>query len=476
MTTAQLRKPAAPFPRIGDRLRAVPAARLLAIVALMPFAAHFWATPEARGAVLLVAAMVCWTLDVVPDYVVALGVIVVWNVAAIGPSAASLSGFASPVWFLLLGVLAVGGGLARSGVLQRIACGLLSIFPATFFGQVVAFLVGGLIMTPSLPLTVARCALTAPLARQVADMLGYPARSRAAVGLGLAAFTGSGLLSRLFLSGATLNLIAWSLLPPATRPGWWTWAIAGAPMMVVLTVGALAIILIAYRPADDRPIARDVIRRRREDLGPLTTEAHLAGLAGAVMLMGLVAGPHLKIEGAWFACLGAMALTATGVLTREQFRATIDWPLLIFLGVILGMPAMIHQAGVDGWLAQALPPVVTWAHGSPARTVALLFAIGIAARFFLSEWVAVPLLTATLVPIAPAVGLHPWVVAFTVLSAANLWSVPYQFASYLAFWSASGGDLFGHDQVRMFSVAYVLLSLGGLLASIPLWRLLGFLS
>src|SRR5262249_29877874 len=167
------------------------------------------------GGGLLIGGVLFWTLEVLPDYVVALGVIVVWNVAGIGSSAASLSGFSSPVWFLLLGVLAVGGGLARSGVLQRLALGLLSLFPATFFGQVIAFLVGGLVLTPFLPLTVARCALAAPLARQVAELLGYPARSRAANGIGLAAFVGSGLLSRVFLSGATLNLIAWSLLPPS---------------------------------------------------------------------------------------------------------------------------------------------------------------------------------------------------------------------------------------------------------------------
>ena len=445
-------------------------------ISIAAFAAHFWVTPETRGSVLLIAAILCWTLDVLPDYVVALGVVVVWNVAAIGPSAPSLSGFASPVWFLLLGVLAVGGGLARSGVLQRIALALLSMFPATFVGQVVAFLVGGLVMTPLLPLTVARCALTAPLARQVAEMLGYPARSRAAVGIGLAAFTGSGLLSRVFLSGATLNLIAWSLLPPATRPGWWRWAIAGAPMMLVLTVGALGIILLTCRPANDCPIGRSVIQRQRRDIGTLTPQAHVAGVAAVVVLIGLVAGPYFKIDGAWFACLGAMMLTATGVLTREHFRLLIDWPLLIFLGVILSMPAMIHQIGVDAQLAQALPPLVAWAHGSPVWTLTLLFVIVTAARFLLSEWVAVPLLTATLIPIAPTVGLHPWVVAFVVLSAANLWSVPYQFASYLAFWSASDGYLFAHDQVRAFSIAYVLLSLCGLLVSIPVWRMLGFLS
>ncbi len=444
-------------------------------MSIVPYAADFWATPESRGSVLLIAAMLCWTLDVLPDYVVALGVIVVWNVAAIGPSAPSLSGFASPVWFLLLGVLAVGGGLARSGVLQRIAVALLSMFPATFVGQVVAFLVGGLLMTPFLPLTVARCALTAPLARQVAEMLGYPARSRAAIGIGLAAFTGSGLLSRVFLSGATLNLIAWSLLPPATRPGWWRWAVAGAPMMLVLTVGMLGIILLTCRPANDCPVGREVIQRQRRDLGALTPQARVAGVAAVVVLIGFVAGPYLKIDGAWFACLGAMTLTATGVLTREQFRLMIDWPLLIFLGVILSMPAMIHQIGVDARLAQALPPLVAWAHGSPVWTLTLLFVMVTAARFVLSEWVAIPLLTATLVPIAPTVGLHPWVVAFVVLSAANLWSVPYQFAAYLAFWSASEGYLFAHDQVRAFSVAYVLLSLCGLLVSIPVWRLLGFL-
>ena len=250
-------------------------------------------------------------------------------------------------------------------MLQRIAFALLSMFPATFAGQAVALLVGGLVMTPFLPLTVARCALTAPLARQVAETLGYPARSRAAVGIGLAAFTGSGLLSRLFLSGETLNLLAWSLLPPAARPGWWKWAIAGAPMLLVLTVGALGTILLTCRPAHDRPIDRDVIQRLRRDAGPLTPHARVAGAAAVMVLIGLVAAPYLEIDGAWFACLGAMALAATGVLTREHFRSMIDWPFLIFLGVILSMPAMIHHIGVDAQLAQALPPLVTWAHGSP---------------------------------------------------------------------------------------------------------------
>jgi DASS family divalent anion:Na+ symporter len=219
-----------------------------------------------------------------------------------------------------------------------------------------------------------------------------------------------------------------------------------------------------------------VIQRQRREIGALTAQARVAGSAAVVVLIGLAAGPDLKIDGAWFACLGAMTLAATGVLTREHFRRMIDWPLLIFLGVILSMPAMIHQIGVDARLAEAPPPLVAWAHGSPVWMLTVLFVVVTATRCLLSEWVAVPLLTTTLVPIAPTAGVDPWVIAFVVLSAANLWSVPYQFASYLAFWSASDGYLFAHDQVRTFSVVYVLLSLCGLLVSIPVWRRLGLLS
>ena len=99
MSTTPAGARATALSRLVDRSSLAPAARVLAVIATAAVAAYFWTQPEARGAVLLIGAVLFWTLDVLPDYVVALGVIVVWNVAGIGPSAASLSGFASPVWF-----------------------------------------------------------------------------------------------------------------------------------------------------------------------------------------------------------------------------------------------------------------------------------------------------------------------------------------------------------------------------------------
>ena len=99
MSTTRIEARTAPLPRIADRQSAMHWARLFAVVSTAPLVAYFWAYPESRGSVLLIGATLFWALDVIPDYAVALGVIVVWNIAAIGPSAASFSGFASPVWF-----------------------------------------------------------------------------------------------------------------------------------------------------------------------------------------------------------------------------------------------------------------------------------------------------------------------------------------------------------------------------------------
>src|ERR1700754_1617738 len=72
--------------RTVARLRASTTTRVLAAAVIASFLARFWTVPESRGWLLLIAATLCWMADVVPDYVVALGVVVVWEVAGVGPS------------------------------------------------------------------------------------------------------------------------------------------------------------------------------------------------------------------------------------------------------------------------------------------------------------------------------------------------------------------------------------------------------
>lgn len=61
-----------------------------------------------------------------------------------------------------------------------------------------------------------------------------------------------------------------------------------------------------------------------------------------------------------------------------------------------------------------------------------------------------------------------------VLSA-NVWILPYQFTTYVAFWNASEGRLFAHHQARAYAIGYLVLCVARLLCSVPLWRGLGLI-
>ena len=447
--------------------RGLPWAGMLACAVLFLSADVTW-----RGPLLLGLAVALWAFNVLPDFAVGFGLVVGWNLLGVGRPETSLSGFSSPTWFLLIAILALAAGLVASGVLERIAIRLLLLFPATFTGQTVALLLGGLLITPALPLTVARSAMTAPLAGILARTLGYQPGSPPAVGIGLAAFVGAGLMSRGFLSGAALNFIAWGLLPPAARPSWLWWALAALPVTLVTAFGSLAIIVSAFRPTSDAPLPADLLKAQLRERGPLTRDEGLVAAASLAVFCGFIVAPP-SINGAWLAGLGFLALLAFGILKRDQIRNGLDWPLLLFLGVTLSLPGMVHELGLDTRIVSLVVHLLPPAHCSPVWSLAALLLLTLGVRVVLSEWVAVPLLTVALLPAAPALDLHPWVIAFIVLLGSNMWTLPHQYASYVAFVAGSGGALWSHRQVWPFSLAYMGLILVGLMVSVPWWRLLG---
>jgi divalent anion:Na+ symporter, DASS family len=86
-----------------------------------------------------------------------------------------------------VGAFALAAAMLRSGLLFRVALQSVSTLPPTRVGQVLALLISGLLLTPLVPLGVARVAAVAPFARDLAQSLGYASRSAASASLGFAA-------------------------------------------------------------------------------------------------------------------------------------------------------------------------------------------------------------------------------------------------------------------------------------------------
>ena len=462
------------------RKRAARARLVGAVVAIgLPLALAQLAPPaglSVRGwdiLLILIGAAIAWLLEPVPDFAVAVGMAAAWGVFGLAPIGTIFSGFASSSWVLALGALALAAAMLRAGLLFRAALALLRAFPPTHGGQMLALLLGGVVLTPLVPLSVARVAAIAPLAHELARALGYQPRSRGSASLGFAGLIGYWYFSSIFLTGLATNFFVVGLLSPddQRRFGFFGWLIAAAPVGIVCLLGALVVLFIVLRPEAKARVEAETVRRQTRILGPISQQEKIALLGLAILVLGLVVQPFVAIEPAWLA-LGSLVVVTWGVLDRERFRSSLDWGFLVFLGVLLGSGAVLQAGGVDKWVASLLLDATSAVH-APGLLVVAFAVLVMLSRVLLPSRPAMVLLSLALVPAAPALGISPWIAGFVVLVSANVWVLPYQGLEYLIARDATHGEAFDDSQGTLVGASLTIVRLVAIAAAVPVWIAMG---
>src|SRR5207245_3126282 len=123
-------------------------------------------------------------------------------------------------------------------------------FPAPRGGQMLALLFGGIVLTPLVPLAVARVAAIAPLSHELARAFGHAPRSRNSASLAFAGLIGYWYFSSIFLTGLATNFFIVGLLSPEDqrRFGWAGWLGAAWPVGLGCLIGALLVLFVVLRP------------------------------------------------------------------------------------------------------------------------------------------------------------------------------------------------------------------------------------
>lgn len=427
--------------------------------------------------VIMLGAAVAWLFEPVPDFVVALAMAAAWGLTGLVPVTLAFAGFANPAWVLALGAVGLAAAMARCGLIFRIALLLMQVFPRTHTGQVLALLSGGVVVTPLVPMAAARIATTAFLAQELSQSLGYPARSRASAALAFAALVGYTSFSSIFLTGLATNFFVLGLLPPAdrARTSWLVWLGSAAPVGVLMFLGALAALLVLFRPEVSRGITAETLRRQRQILGPLSRLELVTLAAIAVLLAGLVLPSSLRINTAWLGIVALVVVLVAGVLDRATFRTSLEWGFLVLFGLLVGSGEVFRSVGLDRWIGDRLIPLVH-ATRDPGIVVVLLGACVAACRLVLPRVPTNFLLSLALVPAASQLRLSPWVVGFVVLTVGNTWLLPSLSDFNILLRDATRGQLFTERHSMAAGAAITLVTLGAIAAAVPVWRAIGLLS
>lgn len=466
---------AAPVARRGRRLGRIAGAALAVLLLAVG-----WAMPAPAGLdsaawrvlVALIAILPLLILDVVPDGIAAMALVVAWVLGSAVPARTALAGFANPVWLLTVCVLLIGAGVATTGLPYRVA--LWAVARARgFASQAIALAASGIVVGAVLSNAPSRVGLIAPAVAEIAEASGYGERSRPAAGLGMASLVGYGLVVALFLTSSTSALLVQALLP--TGVDWGTWLLRSAVTHVMLVGGLVAFLLLRYRPAaGERGPRADRLALQQALLGPASGRERATLAVLGLVVAGFATQPLHGIEPPWVAASAVLALGVLGLLSADTLRAA-NWSYLLLFGVLASVGEVFRITGLDRWIGETSATAASAATASPVLFIVVAALLSHAVSLVVRFPAAAPLMTIALLPLATAAHVDPWIVGFVALTSTTGMLLPYQNNSYLALHQGTGGRLFTHAQARPLALAYLGLSLFALIASVPVWHAMGLL-
>ncbi len=402
-----------------------------------------------------IAAVILWIINVVPDYLVGLGMVMLWITGGLVTTEAALSGFGSTTWLFMIFIMALSAAITKSGILYRLSLNALKRFPPGYRGQMWGIIAGGMIMNPMIPSSSAKVSLGVPIGRTLSESMGLADGSKGAAGFGLAAMIFYGFTAPFVLTGSYTNVMAYGLVSKSEPVSWLEWFLYALPGFVIFSAVMIAVLLRMFgRTTAPRPISPEVLDEQLRLLGPLSRVEGmtLAAVIGCIGLM--ILQPVHGVDSTWIMLGGFALLIISGVLDQRTLTSGIDWTFLLFLGVAFSFSAAVDQLGIATAMSGFLKEYIGWVAASPVLFLTAVVLISFIVTLVIRDDPAVILLLTALLPIGSELGIHPWVLVFVILLSTDPFFFTYQSPTYLTAYYSSGGKAFTHRQGQLTALAY----------------------
>ncbi len=449
---------------------------------------------------ILIMAIVWWITSVLPEFVTAVVMAVLFVVVAGISVGATFSTFASSTWWLLLSAFTLGVGMKTSGLMKRIALAIVRKFPRTFRCQVIAQLVTGTVLGPLIPSLAVKGAMLAPLAMNIGDELGYERQGKRATGLFAAMLVGIRTVAPTIVSASITGYALMATLPADVQEQFnmASWFVAALPWLVVVLVLNYFLIMGIYGRGEKAASGSETVgapgnaqslkqssrggtnegdgKPIPDGLGPLSVveKRMLAIILVTVVLWATEPFHHVSAMAVGLAALVAMFVLK--VIDVPAFKSGVNWTSLLFIGIALGLGSVFAEAGLNDWVMQTCGPAFQALAGNPYLLVLGIGVITVVLRFLIvSEVAYLNLLMAFLVPMAASVGVNPWVLGFSAYALVIAWFAKYQSPIYLAAFYAVDGKMAKHSELAKYCGVYLATCLVGLAVSVPYWQWMGLL-
>lgn len=426
----------------------------------------------------LSGAIINWILVPIPDYATTMGMCALWAILKVLPFNVVFSPFSSTTFWLILGALGLGVGIAKAGLVHRAAALAFKYFPPTYNGQILALMTTGLVISPTMPSTTAKSAMFGTVVKSMGEMLGLERKSPGMGGLMLAMFMCIGAAGPIYMSASYFSWILLGSIPAeyAQSITWIKWFLTSLPWTICIMIITYLSIVTMYK-ANCSLSREEAMEKYSEYYKPLKKNELMTVCILLLCMFFWILERVLDIPSVYPAILGLVAMIALRLITVQDFITKIPWNMVIHIGGIISVASVVGKLGIDKWISSTFAPYVSTVASNTYLFILALCIFVFLCRFIVASVTAsIALFTTILAPFCIAAGVSPFIGGMIVYIMMSVWFLPYQNVQFITAFVASGGEEYvGYRQTLKFNVVYSISSALLMVASVPWWRLLGFI-
>ena len=372
-------------------------------------------SPSTITLLFLAFAIVSFVLEKIPLGLTATIVAIGLNLTGVLDNSQTFAGYVNSNVILCVGMFVVGQALFETGMANKIGS-LVTKFAKSERLLIVAVMIIVGTMSGFLSNT-GTAAVLIPVVCGIADESGY-SRSRLLMPLVFAAALGG----NLSIIGAPGNLMGVNALQEmGMETSFFMYAPVGVPMLLA---GICYFAFIGYRLLPDGTTGGEAVEAQKDYSGVPKWKQFVSLTVLVVVILAMIFEKQIGVKIQVSACVGAIILVLTGVISEKEALKSIDLKVVLLFGGSLALAKALETTGAGSLIAD----VIVGALGTTPNPMVLLvviFVVGCALTNFMSNTATTALMVPIATSLAESLGADPRsMIIATVIACSCAYATP----------------------------------------------------